>query len=63
MLPYPRANTTAVKESKTVGEKIFEETAKALFITLVEAIEVLKVETVGNTLNNKETHTILNMPA
>ena len=63
MLPYTRANTTTVKESKTVGKKTFEEKAKALLKTLVEAIEVVKVETVGNTLNNKEAETILNMAA
>ena len=63
MLPYMCGNTTTVKESKTVGEKILEETGKVLLKRLVEAIEVVKVETVGNTLNNKEAKTIPNMPA
>ena len=63
MLPYMRANTTTVTESKTVGQKIFEETGKVLLKTLVETIEVVKVGTVGNTLNNKEAKTMLKMPA
>lgn len=54
MLPYTPANTTADEESKTVGDSIGEDRAKALLKTLVKAIEVVKVETVSNTLNNEK---------
>lgn len=63
ILPYTQANTTTDEESKTVGDTIGEDRAKALFKTLVEAIEVVKVETVGNTLNNENVKATLNMPA
>ena len=63
MLPYAPANTSAYEEYKTVGERIGEYRAKALLKTLVEAIEVMKVETAGNTLNNEKAEAIQNMPA
>ena len=63
MLPYAPANTSAYEEYKTVGERIGEYRAKALLKTLLEAIEVMKVETVGNTLNNEKAEAIQNMPA
>ena len=54
MLRYMPANTTADEESKTVDEIIGEDSAKALLKTVLEAIEVMKVETVGNTPNNEK---------
>ena len=63
MLRYMLANTTADEESKTVDEIIGEDSAKALLKTVLEAIEVMKVETVGNTPNNEKADSILNMPA
>ena len=63
MLRYMPANTTADEESKTVDEIIGEDSAKALLKTVLEAIEVLKVETVGNTPKNEKAEAIQNMPA
>ena len=63
MLPYTLANTSADEKSKTVVEMIAEDSAKALLKTVLEAIEVMKVETVGNTPNNEKADSILNMPA
>ena len=63
MLPYTLANTSADEESKTVVEMIGEDSAKALLKTVLEAIEVLKVETVDNTPKNEKAEAILNMPA
>ena len=63
MLRYKLANTTADEASKTVDEIIGEDSAKALLKTVLEAIEVMKVETVGNTPNNEKADSILNMPA
>ena len=63
MLPYTLANTSADEESKTVVEIIAEDSAKALLKTVLEAIEVMKVETVGNTSKNEKAEAILNMPA
>ena len=63
MLRYMPANTTADEESKTVDEIIGEDSAKALLKTVLEAIEVMKVETVGNTPKNEKAEAILNMPA
>ena len=63
MLRYMPANTTADEESKTVDEMIGEDSAKALLKTVLEAIEVMKVETVGNTPKNEKAEAILNMPA
>ena len=63
MLRYKLANTTADEASKTVDEIIGEDSAKALLKTVLEAREVMKVETVGNTPNNEKADSILNMPA
>ena len=63
MLPYTPANTSADEESKTVVEKIGEDSAKTLLQTVLEAIEVMKVETVGNTPKNEKDEAILKMPA
>ena len=63
MLPYTLANTSADEESKTVVEMIGEDSAKALLKTVLEAIEVMKVETVGNTPKNEKAEAILKMPA
>ena len=63
MLPYTPANTSAYEESKTVVEMIGEDSAKALLKTVLEAIEVMKVETVGNTPKNEKAEGIVNMPA
>ena len=57
------ANTTADEESKTVDEIIGEDSAKALLKTVLEGIEVMKVETVGNTPNNEKADSMLNMSA
>ena len=62
-LPYTPANTTADEESKAVGDTIGEDRAKALLKTLVEAIEVVKVENVDNTLINEKAKANLNIPA
>ena len=61
MLPYTPANSTADEESKTVEDTIGEARAKALFKTLVQAIEVVKVKIGFNTLNNRKAEAILNM--
>ena len=61
MLPYTPANTTADEESKRVEDTIGEARAKALFKTLVQAIEVVKVKIGFNTLNNRKAEAILNM--
>ena len=61
MLPYTPANTTADEESKTVEDTIGEARAKALFKTLVQAIEVVKVKIGFNTLNNRKAESILKM--
>ncbi len=63
MLRYMPANTTADEESKTVDEIIGEDSAKALLKTVLEGIEVMKVETVGNTPNNEKADSMLNMSA
>ena len=63
MLPYTPVNTRVDENSKTVVEMIGEDSAKALLKTVLEAIEVMKVETVGNTPNNEKADSILNMPA
>ena len=61
MLPYKPASTTADEESKTIERTIGEARAKALFKTLVQAIEVVKVKIGFNTLNNRKAEAILNM--
>ena len=58
-----RDSTTADEESKTVDEIIGEDSAKALLKTVLEGIEVMKVETVGNTPNNEKADSMLNMSA
>ena len=63
MLPYTLANTSVDEKSKTFVEMIGEDSSKALLKTVLEAIEVLKVETVGNTPKNEKAEAILNMPA
>ena len=63
MLPCKPANTTGDQESKKVGDTIGEDRANALSKTLVEAIEVVKVETFGNTLSDEKFEAILNIPA
>ena len=63
MLPYTPANTSAYEKSKILGERIGEYRAMALLKALVEAIEVMKVETVGNTLDNEKAEAIQNIPA
>ena len=63
MLPYTPVNTSVDENSKTVVEMIGEDSAKALLKTVLEAIEVLKVETVGNTPKNEKAEAILKMPA
>ena len=63
MLPYTPANTSVDEKCKTVVEMIGEDSAKALLKTVLEAIEVLKVETVGNTPKNEKAEAIQNMPA
>ena len=61
MLPYKPASTTADEESNTVERTIGEARAKALFKTLVQAIEVVKVKIGFNTPNNRKAEAILNM--
>ena len=63
MLPYTPVNTSVDEKSKTVVEMIGEDSAKALLKTVLEGIEVLKVETVGNTPKNEKAEAILKMPA
>ena len=61
MLPYKPASTTADEKCKTVEGTISEARAKALFKTLVQAIEVVKVKIGFNTPNNRKAEAILNM--
>ena len=61
MLPYKPASSTADEESKTVEGTIGEARAKALFKTLFQAIEVVKVKISFNTPNNRKNVAILKM--
>ena len=61
MLPYKPASTTADEESKTIERTGGEARAKALFKTLVQAIEVVKVKIGFNTPNNRKAEAMLNM--
>ena len=61
MLPYKPASTTADEESKTIERTSGEARAKALFKTLVQAIEVVKVKIGFNTPNNRKAEAMLNM--
>ena len=61
MLPYKPPCTTADEESKTVEGTIAEARAKALFKTLFQGIEVVKVKIGFNTPNNRKKVAILKM--
>lgn len=61
-LPYTPANTTA-DESKKVGDTIGQDKGKTLSKTLVEAVEVVKVQTFGNTLSDEKAEAIQNIQA
>ena len=62
-LPYTPANRAADEESKRVGDTIGEDKSKALLETLVEAIQVEKVETFSKRLSHEKSEAIMNMPA
>ena len=47
-----QANTIGVMEAEKFGDTLGKEIGKAFFITLVEEIELEKVETVGETLKD-----------
>ena len=47
-----QANTIAVVEAEKFGDTLGKEMGKALFITLVEEIQLEKVVTVGETLKD-----------
>ena len=47
-----QANTIGVMEAEKFGDTLGKEIGKAFFITLVEEIELEKVETVGEALED-----------
>ena len=47
-----QANTIGVMEAEKFGDTLCKEIGKAFFITLVEEIELEKVETVGEALKD-----------